>query len=179
MNEFEVIQAILKGDVNRYEEIVREYQSVVTNLCYKLCGTKLDVEELTQQVFIALYEALPRFKFQSKLSTFIYRITINVVYRQLRHHKKMVSYADVVKENDASPDLNAEQHIEHDEQINRLHWAIGQLKYEQRTALVLCVFKDFSYQDVADVMQCSLTKVESLIFRAKKNLKVLMDYGTK
>ena len=54
--------------------------------------------------------------------------------------------------------------------MEQLRTAIGHLKDEQRTALVLYTFEDFSYQQIADVMQCSLSKVESLIFRAKKNL---------
>ena len=54
MNEEEVIRDILAGNVNRYEEIVREYQSIVANLCFKMGGTRVDVPELTQQVFVEL-----------------------------------------------------------------------------------------------------------------------------
>ena len=61
-----------------------------------------------------------------------------------------------------------------EEQTRLLHQAIGKLKHEQRTALVLYTFNDFSYNDIAEVMQCSLAKVETLIFRAKKNLAVLI-----
>ena len=61
MNEEEVIRDILSGNVNRYEEIVREYQSIVANLCYKMGGSQLDIPEMTQQVFVELYMALPRF----------------------------------------------------------------------------------------------------------------------
>lgn len=69
-----------------------------------------------------------------------------------------------------SEDRNAQQQIIHNEQMEQLRTAIGHLKDEQRTALVLYTFEDFSYQQIADVMQCTLSKVESLIFRAKKNL---------
>ena len=69
-----------------------------------------------------------------------------------------------------SSDRNAEQQIIHNEKMQQLRTAIGHLKEEQRTALVLYTFEDFSYQQIADVMQCTLAKVESLIFRAKKNL---------
>ena len=64
----------------------------------------------------------------------------------------------------------AQQQIIRREQIEQLRTAIGHLKEEQRTALVLFAFEDFSYNQIAEVMQCSLSKVESLIFRAKKNL---------
>jgi RNA polymerase sigma-70 factor (ECF subfamily) len=61
-----------------------------------------------------------------------------------------------------------------EEQYQKLHHAIGMLKQEQRTALVLFSFKELSYNDIADVMQVSLSKVESLIFRAKKNLQKML-----
>ena len=61
-----------------------------------------------------------------------------------------------------------------EEQYRKLHQAIGMLKQEQRTALVLYSFKDLSYNDIAEVMQVSLAKVESLIFRAKKNLRKML-----
>jgi RNA polymerase sigma-70 factor (ECF subfamily) len=69
-----------------------------------------------------------------------------------------------------SSDRNAEQQIIHNERMEALRTAIGHLKDEQRTALILYTFEDFSYNQIAEVMQCSLAKVESLIFRAKKNL---------
>ena len=91
MNEEEVIRDILAGNVNRYAEIVKEYQTIVANLCYKFGGSRMDIPELTQQVFVELYDALPRFKFQSKLSTFIYRITVNLVCKEFKHKRRMVA----------------------------------------------------------------------------------------
>lgn len=176
MNEEEVIRDILSGNVNRYAEIVSEYQSIVANLCYKMGGARLDIPEMTQQVFVELYDALPRFRFKSKLSTFIYRITVNVVCKEFKHNKRV----QLPPENAAglaiaSEDRNAEQEMLHAEQHKRLHQAIGMLHNEQRTALVLYTFNDFSYNDIAEVMQCSTAKVEALIFRARKNLRKLME----
>lgn len=175
MNEEDVIRDILAGNVNRYSEIVKEYQTIVANLCFKIGGPKLDVPEMTQQVFVELYSALPRFKFQSKLSTFIYRITVNVVCKELKHNSRWLTSADTDIPADLPADeRNIEQSIVYSERHRRLHQAIGQLHTEQRTALVLYAFNDFSYNDIADVMQCSVAKVESLIFRARKNLKKLI-----
>ena len=174
MNDYDIIRSVLEGDKEQYAQLVDRYQSVVANLCYKICGNRLDVEDVTQQVFVELYTALPRFRFQSKLSTFIYRITVNVVSKQLSRSSRILPQLDTMPEH-PSDTRNIEQQIVCDEQYASLYRAIGQLKYEQRTALVLCTFNDFSYQDVADVMQCSLTKVEALIFRAKKNLRKILE----
>ena len=160
MEDRQIVEAVLAGDTRQYAEIVRRYQQNVANLTYKLCGTRLEVEEVTQQVFVELYTALPRFRFDSKLSSFIYRITVNVVCKMMGKARRFVS-ADALENlpEQRSEDRNAQQQIIHNEQMEQL-----------RTALVLYTFEDFSYQKIADVMQCTLSKVESLIFRAKKNL---------
>lgn len=171
MEDRQIVEAVLAGDTRKYAVIVERYQQIVGNLTYKLCGNKLDVEEVTQQVFVELYTALPRFRFDSKLSSYIYRITVNVVCKMMNRSKRFVSTDEQEHlPEQRSEDRNAQQQMIHNEQMQQLRIAIGHLKDEQRTALVLYTFEDFSYQQIADVMQCSLSKVESLIFRAKKNL---------
>ena len=173
MEDRQIVEAVLAGDTRLYAEIVERYQQNVANLTYKLCGSKLETEEVVQQVFVELYTALPRFRFDSKLSSFIYRITVNVVCKMMNRQRRFISadrHDDEYRPETPSSDLNAEQQAIHQEQLAQLRAAIGRLGSEQRTALVLHVFEDFSYQQVADAMQCSLSKVESLIFRAKKNL---------
>ena len=179
MDEEEVIRDILSGNVNRYEDIVKAYQSNVANLCFKMGGNRVDIPEMTQQVFVELYMALPRFQFKSKLSTFIYRITVNVVCKELKHQSRMIVMTeDAPMPDRPSDEPNAEQSIIRDERIRQVRKAIGLLHPEQRTALVLYTYNDFSYNDIADVMQCTTAKVESLIFRARKNLKKLLTLKT-
>jgi len=175
MDEEEVIRDILGGNVNRYEDIVREYQEIVAGLCFKLGGDKVDIEEMTQQVFVELYTALPRFKFQSKLSTFIYRITVNVVCKEFKHQRRyQTGEVDTAQQYQQEYTSSVEQDIIHQERLRQLRQAIGLLNREQRTALVLYTYDEFSYQQIADVMQCTVAKVESLIFRARKNLKKML-----
>ena len=171
MEDKEIVERVLAGETRLYADIVNRYQQNVANLTYKLCGNRLEIEEVTQQVFVELYTALPRFRFDSKLSSFIYRITVNVVCKMMNKANRFIS-ADAIENlpEQRSEDLDAQQRIIREEQYAQLRTAIGHLKDEQRTALVLYTFEDFSYQQIADVMQCSLSKVESLIFRAKKNL---------
>ena len=174
LDDEEIVRDILAGNVNRYAEIVRKYQENVANLCYKLAGQNIDIEEVSQHVFVELYTALPRFKFQSKLSTFIYRITLNTVCKELKHNKRIVTGTIDNNILDNHDNSSAEHRIIMDERHRQLHQAIGCLKQEQRTAIILYTFDQFSYNEIAQVMQCSTAKVESLIFRARKNLKNLL-----
>lgn len=171
MEDKEIVERILAGETELYAQIVSRYQRNVANLTYKLCGNKLETDEVAQQVFVELYMALPRFRFDSQLSSFIYRITVNVVCKMMKKAQRFVSADDgTYRPETPSGERNAEQQIIHDEQMAQLRAAIGRLKDEQRTALVLSALEGFSYNEIAEVMQCSLSKVESLIFRAKKNL---------
>ena len=171
LDDRQIVEQVLAGNTQPFAEIVSRYQQNVANLAYKMAGNKLDIEEVTQQVFVELFSALSRFRFDSKLSSYIYRITVNVVCKSMQKSRRFVftDQHEGMPEH-ASGERNAEQLIEHREQIEQLRRAIGRLKDEQRTALVLFTFEDFSYNQIADVMQCSLSKVESLIFRAKKNI---------
>ena len=175
MSEQQLIQEILNGKKDLFAQILEDNQSHVANLCYKICGNKLDVEEVTQQVFVELYTALPRFRNESKLSTFIYRITVNVVSKMLAREKRYVQEDDDSKFDIRSEDRNIEEDIIHNERIQQLQKAIQQLKQDQRTALVLFTFEEKSYNEIAAEMGWSLAKVESLIFRAKNNLRKLIN----
>lgn len=170
--EYEIIQAILNGDKHRYADIVDRYQQLVANLCYKLGGSNIDVEEATQAVFVELYFSLPKFKFESKLSTYIYRITLNVVCKTLKKNRRYTKWSSNVDDSYNTPSLDEE--IINNERIKELHSAIDKLKYEQKVALTLYCFEDMSYKEVAEVMEVSLSKVETLIFRAKKSLKKIL-----
>ena len=174
MSEQELIQEILNGKTHLFAQIVEENQQNVVNLVHKICENRLDKEEVTQQVFVELYTALPRFRSESKLSTFIYRITVNVVSKMLAREKRIVYERDDMKFERKSDDLNIEEQIIRNERITQLQNAIQKLKDDQRTALVLYTFEEKSYNEIAADMGWSLAKVESLIFRAKNNLRKML-----
>ena len=175
IDDRQVVEQVLAGDVDIYSFIVDRYQQIVANLAYKLCGRSADIEDVTQQVFVELYDALPRFRFDSKLSSFIYRITVNTSCKWIARNKRFVWADSNDSQNQVSAtERNAEQQVIHEEQLILLRQAIGRLKEEQRTALVLYNFEGFSYNQIAETLQCSLSKVESLIFRAKKSLEKML-----
>lgn len=172
ISDKELVQAILNGDTKYYAEIVKRYQQLVANICYKLAGNKIDVEEVVQTVFVELYLSLSRFRFQAKLTTYIYRITLNTITKSLNKINRYEQWDDKLADNVHTPSIYDE--MVKDERTRELYAAIDRLKYEQRVALMLHCFDDMSYKEVAEVMEVSLSKVETLIFRAKKNLKKIL-----
>lgn len=172
MSDKELVQAILNGDTERYAEVVERYQQLVTNICYKLAGNKIDVEEVVQTVFVELYFSLTRFRFQAQLTTYIYKLTLNTVTKTLNKNKRYEQWDNKLDNNFCTPAID--DTMVKDERTRELYAAIDRLKYEQRVALMLHCFDDMSYKEVAEVMEVSLSKVETLIFRAKKNLKKIL-----
>lgn len=172
ISDQELVQAILNGDTERYAEVVERYQQLVTNICYKLAGNKIDVEEVVQTVFVELYFSLTRFRFQAQLTTYIYKLTLNTVTKTLNKNKRYEQWDNKLDNNFCTPAID--DMMVKDERTRELYAAIDRLKYEQRVALMLHCFNDMSYKEVAEVMEVSLSKVETLIFRAKKNLKKIL-----
>ncbi len=172
ISDKELVQAILNGDTERYAEVVERYQQLVSNICYKLAGNKIDVEEVVQTVFVELYFSLTRFRFQAQLTTYIYKLTLNTVTKTLNKNKRYEQWDNKLDNNFCTPAID--DTMVKDERTRELYAAIDRLKYEQRVALMLHCFNDMSYKEVAEVMEVSLSKVETLIFRAKKNLKKIL-----
>ena len=172
ISDQELVQAILNGDTERYAEVVERYQQLVTNICYKLAGNKIDVEEVVQTVFVELYFSLTRFRFQAQLTTYIYKLTLNTITKTLNKNKRYEQWDNKLDNNFCTPAID--DTMVKDERTRELYAAIDRLKYEQRVALMLHCFDDMSYKEVAEVMEVSLSKVETLIFRAKKNLKKIL-----
>lgn len=190
MDDHELIEKILQNnDHNAFALLVDRYQKLVVNTCRGFVSSYADAEDLAQDVFIELFESLPNFRHESKLSTWIYRIAVNKSLNHIRKRKRdtfLDSFTTIFKsaENEHSSISNsldssneADRNINTKELHNTLKQAINSLPKNQKIAFILSKYQDLSYKEVADVMEISLSSVESLIFRAKGNLqKLLSDF---
>ncbi len=175
-NENNLINKIIEGDKEAFRQIVNNYQDMVYHLALVYLKNEQEAEDLTQEVFISVYENIHSFRKESNLKTWIYRITINKSINQLRKMKwknnltniekigTIVTAAFIVKENPQSK-------IEETESQNEINKALLRLPSNQKTAFVLNKFEELSYKEIADIMKISLPAVESLIHRAKINLQ--------
>lgn len=167
------MKQILDGDKALYAKIVRTYQENVVNLCYRIAGNGVDLQEAAQQVFVELYSALPRFRGEARLGTYIYRITVNVVIKMLKDSHRVISLEQGWLPEPAHRS-NGEESLIRAEEEQRLRKAVGRLRADQRTALVLYAFKDLSYEEVAEVLGVSESRVSMLLFRAKNRLREIL-----
>jgi RNA polymerase sigma factor (sigma-70 family) len=166
-----------------FEQIVDTYQKMVYNLALGYLQNKEDAEEITQDVFIKVFDNLHQFKGQSQLKTWIYRMTVNACLDQIK--SKRFKLFKMFFLNTKSPDETTwdiayhQQHpqeiLEHKEGLNRLLKAIHQLPHPQKTVVLLLKVEHLNQRETAEVMEISIKAVESLFQRAKKNLEKILN----
>lgn len=182
MNEQETINLLLAGDSSAIRSFVDRYQPLVLRTARGFTGNTEDARDLTQDVFIDILSNLHRFRAQSGLSTWIYRITVNRSLNYLRSNqrrKRHLFYTDDYQDEGKAESMNfsdpgqksPSELLEQKERSRTLHQAVRSLPEKQQVAFTLAEYDDLSYKEIAEVMQLSISSVESLLFRARKNLQ--------
>lgn len=170
------------GDVRAFEELVVLYQDKVYNLSYYLAGNHADAQDLAQEVFVKAYTGLKGFRLDADLGTWLHRITVNVWLNLRRRQKNSpaISLDDPVQTEEGEvtrtmavldPAGDPVEALEGKELREKVQKALLSLPEEFRTVLVLREIEDYSYDDIAEMMQCSLGTVKSRLNRARRALK--------
>lgn len=183
MNELELIQGLRKGDESAFRYMVDTYRDRVYNTALGIVQNAEDAEDVAQEVFIQVFRSIGNFKGESKLSTWLYRIATTRSLDLLRSRKSKKRFGLLQRlfgEGDEPvmeiPDFNHPGvALDRKENAARLFRAISQLPENQKIAFTLHKLEDLSYQEVSEVMQTSLPAVESLMHRARQNLKKLLE----
>ena len=180
-----LIENLKKGDINSFRILVDEHQRKVLNTCYRFLNNKEDAEDLTQEVFLEVYKSISSFRGESKISTWIYRIAVTKSLDFIRKKKrkkrftilKRVFSDDNIKS--GIPDktnLNPDKKVEEQDRIRILNEALESLPQNQRAAFTLSKYDEMSYKEIAEILNTTIPSVESLIHRAKNNLKKKLFY---
>lgn len=177
------IEALKAGDQRAYQQLVKQFSRPVLNTCIYLLQNKEEAEDTTQEIFVSVYQSIHFFKGDSKLSTWIYRIAINKCQELIRYKKRKKRFG--IHVSILNPIINIksdapDEVLHKDERREIFFKALNLLPENQQIAYTLHNMEDLSYQEIAESMEMSLSAVESLIFRAKQNLKKhLSDYYKK
>ncbi len=177
--ELQVIDAVLKGDVDRFEVLVTRYQKPIINFVFRMVGNYEDATELAQDVFIKSYVSLSSFNRQYRFSTWLFRIATNRAIDFLRKRKVAVvsmegdyeDYTPQYRSNGSSPLETLED--------GRLKMLLGdavqQLPMEYREVIVLYHVNEASYEEISEITSLPLGTVKNRIFRARKMLKKILE----
>lgn len=183
MNEIDLINGLRNGDESAFRFLVETYKDRVFNTAIGIVQNAEDAEDVAQEVFIQVYRSIAGFKGESKLSTWLYRIATTRALDLLRTRKSKKRFGFVQRlfgEGNEPlfeiPDFNHPGiALDRKENAARLFKAIAKLPDNQKTAFTLHKLEDLSYQEVSEVMQTSIPAVESLMHRAKQNLRKILE----
>jgi RNA polymerase sigma factor (sigma-70 family) len=182
----EVIPDIIhlqEGSEEAFRHLVKAYQQMVYNTCLGMLQQEPDAEDITQEVFISIFQHIKEFKAGSALSTWIYRIAVNKCIEFIRYKRRRKRFSTVIRLwGDSSIRLSEEVvdfvhpgvRLQNKELATQLFRAMARLPVRQNSAFVLNKIEGLSYQEVGEVLGLSVSSVESLLFRAKKNLQTLL-----
>ena len=190
-NEAQLIDGLMRRDEGCFSVCVEAYQGLVFNTAVGLVQNAEDAEDISQEVFIEVYESIGSFKGQSKLSTWIYRIAVTkaLEHSRSRHAKKRFAFLTSLfgfgEDSAAAFDIPDFNHpgvlLENKQRAAVLFKAIEQLPDNQKTAFTLHKLEGLSHEEIGEIMGSSLSSTESLMHRAKANLKKSLKtyyYGT-
>ncbi|WP_203247944.1 RNA polymerase sigma factor [Sporosarcina beigongshangi] len=175
MNTIGLIEKAQQGDRAAYGKLMKLHYRTVEKFAYQ-CGVQLDdVPDVTQEVFIKLHRFLHQFN-QERFTTWLYKITLNTARDYYRKENRERDKQQKVG-NDTQ--MNVQHSVEAQvllfEEDRELHVAIMQLDEKYRLPLILYYFQDLSYQQIADVLNITLSAVKTRLHRAKDSLKKAMD----
>jgi RNA polymerase sigma factor (sigma-70 family) len=179
LNEWTLIEQLKKGDESAFKYIVDTWKDMVYNTALSIVQHPEDAEDVTQEVFVQVYQSIEGFKRESKFSTWLYRITLSKAMDHERRKKRKKRFGFVkslfgeggeVVVN--PPDFNHPGvNLDNKEKAAILFKAMQSLPDNQRIAFVLNKVEGLSYQEISDVMKTTVSAVESLLHRAKSNLR--------
>lgn len=182
--EQELVQKCKQQDVEAFEQLITAYQKKVLNLAYGMLGNAADAEDTAQEIFIKIFRSIGSFQENSSLSTWIYRISVNVCLDELRKRKKRSGDISMNQQNSddeeyelSLPDPSASpyQQAQKNAAMEELYKAIEQLSEEQRMAIVLRDLEGMSYDEIAAVTQSTLGTTKSRINRARLALRKILE----
>lgn len=175
MNEKELIARLQARDEAAFEELIRQYEKKVYSLCARMCGNAEDAEEAAQDAFLALWRGIDRFRQESSLSTWIYRLASNACIDLMRRKKKgagSVSLDDEELFVDAvDPAPQPHEEAERRETQRLLQEGLLSLPAEYRSILLLREIEGLSYSEISATLDLELGTVKSRISRGRTLLR--------
>jgi len=162
---------IREGDMEAFRLLVETHQARVIGTISKMLGSEAESEDLAQQVFIRVWKSASRYQPTAKFTTWLFRITRNLVFNELRRKRHFADHTEEIPEPAERVEKEPDRVLLEGELQKAIQEAINQLPESQRMAIILRRYEDMSYEDIAKVMETTVPAVKSILFRARAELR--------
>jgi RNA polymerase sigma-70 factor (ECF subfamily) len=172
-----LMRLVSRGDTSAFEDLIERHQALVAGTVARMLGSNSDVEDIAQQVFIRVWKSARRYVPRAKFTTWLLKITRNLVFNELRRTKRHAHVPLQSEPGVEDPPLKDEMNLAPDASLLELELqrtieeAIVQLPETQRLALVLRRYEELTYEQIAEVLDLSVPAVKSVLFRARSELR--------
>jgi RNA polymerase sigma-70 factor (ECF subfamily) len=180
MTDREMIEGILQRDRAAINFLVSSYQRKVIKTAYYFIGNIEDAEDLSQEIFLEVIKSIGSFRGNASFSTWLYRIIMNRSLNVIKRNSRRAIFSNIeqvfrkamnVEDTEGKEPSEAHDQMAEKETAEFVKEAISSLPENQRTAFVLSKYEELPYKEIADIMDTTVSSVESLIHRAKMNLQ--------
>jgi len=172
---------VKQGDSAAFADLVNKYKQPVMNVVYRMLRDATEAEDLAQNVFVQVYKSAHRYRVSAKFSTWLFTIVRNLCLNEIRRRSRhpASSMDEPHPEQEDQPwqqfedkkTFSPPESLIHSELERKIEEALADLPENQRTAILLCRQEELSYEEIADVLGCSLSATKSLIHRGRETLK--------
>ncbi len=182
-DDLKIIEACLLGNTQAFSHIIDKYKTMVYSLAYRMCGNYHDSEDIAQEAFVKTYQSLSHYNSAFRFSTWLYQITLNITRDRLK--KKNIesisldnTFSDrkVMKNGLISGQKNdPEHHLDNQDKKEKMQQAIMALPVQYREIIVLRHLQDLSYRELASILKISPDTVKVRLYRAREQLKKILE----
>jgi len=175
--ERELVERCRRGEVGAFDELVDRYKNLVFAMIHRTLPDPSSADDLAQDVFLRIHRGLPYFRGEARLSTWVYRIVVNVCMQDRGRGEQSVSLDDANAR--VSTPAAADRHANDLELRDRLEKAIAQLPPQQRVLIAAHYLRGVQYEELAEAMNLPLGTVKNQLHRAKRQLRMLLETDLK
>ena len=173
-DEYAIIRKVLAGEADQYAVLVDAYKDLAYNIAFRLVGDADTAKDMAQESFIAAYNALGDFKFNSRFSSWLYRIVVNKCRDHFRATRETVPVDDIC-EDIAGPDRTPEQAASSRQTGDAVQQALNKLPPDYREVIILKHIEGLDYQEIADTLEVSVSALKVRAHRGREMLRKLLE----
>ncbi len=177
LDEAGLVEACLAGQPGAFDVIVERHRRSIYQLCYRFVGNHEDARDLSQDIFLRAYRGLGKFRGGSALSTWLYRIGINLCLNRVSRKTSPLESIDDQQHIDTHSE-SAPDRLLREERGAQVRKAIAMLPPKQRATLILRMYHELSHEEIAGVLGSSVGAVKANFFHALGNLRKQLGEGT-
>ncbi len=178
-NELWLIEQSRKGNVDAFEELIKDYKKSAYHIAYRVLRNVEDAEDASQEALIKVFKSIQGFNMQSTFKVWMYRIVVNTCL-DFKRKKKVDTYSIDEAENFVGSDSNnPDAMIDSNYDSKLVSDAVNKLDDEFKTVIILRDIQGFSYNEISQILSCNLGTIKSRISRARKSLKEIIEHEQK